>query len=120
MFIVYFLIPNCRLLVNLIPVVWNEQSWREYIISAVVTGLLGGHLFSDRKELGFEDIKMKGKLTYRQQSFVKGASCGLAFGVLMAFYSSNMNSRSATTELKKWEKYWKQRLQVHQSFSILL
>lgn len=98
---------------NLIPIVRNKQSWQEYIISAVVTGLLGGHLFSDRKELGFEDIKTKGKLTYRQTSFVKGATFGLAFGVLAAIYSCNLSSREATAELKKWEKYWKQRLQVH-------
>lgn len=46
-----------RFLVNVIPIIRNEHSWPEYIIAALVTGALGGHLFSDPVALGFEDKK---------------------------------------------------------------
>lgn len=94
---------------NLVPILRNEHSWPEHIIAGLVTGILGGHLFSDRFELGFEDVKMKGRFTYKQMCFIKGAGFGLIFGVLSAVYEGILSNRSATEEMKKWEKYWKQR-----------
>lgn len=101
---------NSRLLVNAIPIFLNEHSWPEYVIAGTVTGVLGGHLFSDRKQLGFEEMKMKGRLTYRQMSFLKGTGYGLLFGIFSAAYANVTSSRSALRELRKWETYWKQRV----------
>lgn len=78
-----------------------------------MSGTLGGYLFSDLAALGFE-VKKKhtGKYSYRTQCILKGTAYGLLFGVMTGVYSLHSGSRSGANELKKWEKYWKQRLAV--------
>lgn len=106
-------ILNFRTLSNFIPVIRNEHSWPEFIIAGLVSGILGGYLFSDPAALGFE-VKKKhiGKFSYKTQCILKGTACGLIFGVMAGVYSLQSGSRSSANELKKWEKYWKQRLVV--------
>lgn len=102
-----------RFLVNVIPIIRDEHSWPEYIISSMVAGTLGGYLFCDPIALGFEEKKLTGRLTYKQLCMVRGIGCGLVFGVIMAAHSMISNSRSSEWETRKWDQYWKQRLQVH-------
>lgn len=111
---------NCRFLVNIIPIIRNEHSWPEYIIAALVTGTLGGHLFCDRIALGFEEKKITGRLTYRQLCLAKGIGFGLLFGILTATYSNVTGSHANTMDLRKWEKYWNQRRQVMNRVELFL
>lgn len=109
---IYFYCRKFRFLVNIIPIIRNEHSWPEYIIAALVTGTLGGHLFCDPIALGFEEKKVTGRLTYRQLCLAKGIGLGLFFGILTAAYSNLTGSQATTIDLRKWEQYWKQRRQV--------
>ncbi|XP_031637861.1 uncharacterized protein LOC116350256 [Contarinia nasturtii] len=99
------------ILVNLIPIIRNENSWPEFIVSGLVTGTLAGQLFSNPDELGFQSKKYNGRFSYRTSCLMKGAGYGLLAGVYSGLYSLQKSNRLNAAELKKWEKYWKKRLQ---------
>lgn len=109
----FIYIRNYRTLVNFIPVLRNEHSWQEFVTAGLVSGTLAGYLLCDPVALGFEKKKYTGKFSYRTQCILKGTGYGLIFGVAAGLYSLHSGSRSNAIQLKKWEKYWKQRLGVY-------
>lgn len=106
-----------RFLVNLIPVLRNEHSIIEYVVSGVVSGTLAGHLFADRDALGFEKTTKPKRMTYKQLCLLRGVGYGLLLGIVSGVYVTTSKSHSTATEIRKWEKYWKQRRQQVSSHS---
>lgn len=110
-----------RFLLNIIPPLRDGQGLVEYITAGTVTGAYGGHLFSNQKELGFDEVKLKGRFTFKQLALMRGIGYGFLFGLIAGVYSDLTSSRSAVNEIRKWEKYWKQRQQVcHNIHNVLL
>lgn len=112
LFVLIFL--NCRILINYIPVLRNERNgWVEYVTTGLVTGTLAGFLFGDSDALGFERRKLTGRLSYKHLCLARGVGYGLLFGIIGGAYSHISGERLTVDELRKWEKYWKRRLEVH-------
>lgn len=104
-----------RILVNLIPIIRNEHSWIEYVISGLVSGTLAGHMFSDRDALGFEKTTKPKRISYKQLCLLRGVGYGLLIGTVSGAYTHFSKGHLTASDLRKWEKYWKQRRQVSKS-----
>lgn len=109
-------IRNCRVLLNYIPVLRNEHGWLEYVSSGLITGAMTGHLFSDREGLGFQVTKHNSRFSYKQLCLIRGTGYGLILSLLMGANANISNIQLQIAELRKWEKYWKQRREVNFDF----
>lgn len=100
-------------MLNYIPVIRNERGWLEYILSGLIGGVLAGHLFSERDALGFQATKLNSRFSYKQLCLIRGTGYGLIFSLLVGLNSKISKGNLQIDDLRKWEKYWKQRRAVN-------
>lgn len=91
----------------------NERGWLEYVSSGLIAGALAGHLFSDRGALGFQPTKLNSPFSYKQLCLIRGIGYGLVLSLLVGLNSNVANGNFQIDDLRKWEKYWKQRRAVN-------